>query len=219
MHHLLTAKNFDQVIFIDPDVCFFSDPSFLFDEMSGASVLLSPHWRSSDPLADPVNFELNFKDGIYNGGCIGATQKGIPALEWLARACLYKCENGPGSGLFADQKYLDLLQSRFPDVQVIQHKGCNVANWNMIDCKRMAFGEGVRINGTDPIVFIHFSKSTIRGILSGKDALLLPYLEEYISLLKECNPSFPGFVMEQKQPAQKGHFVKRAIRGFIQRNK
>ena len=37
----------------------------------------------------------------------------------------------------------------------------------------------VCINGKDPVVFIHFTKSTIRGIVKGEDALLAPFLDIY----------------------------------------
>jgi hypothetical protein len=145
---------------------------------------------------NPKGFETNFRDGIYNGGFLGATRSGIAALEWLAVACLYKCEVDYERGLFYDQKYYDLLASRFEGVLSLRHHGCNVANWNTIDSKRVQSGDTVLINGVDPVVFIHFTKSTMRGILDGSDVLLSPFLEEYTSALKAINPAYKPFTLD-----------------------
>ena len=185
---LLVSTNLEQVFYVDADIYFFSDPRFLFVELSESSILLCPHWRSIDPKADPVNFELNFRDGIYNGGCIGVTRTGIPALDWLADVCRYECKMDYARGLFYDQKYLDLLPARFSGVKCITHKGCNVANWNIVDCRRFEWTDDILINGQDPIVFVHFTHSTIHGILNGSDGLLTNHLKEYEQALRTFAP-------------------------------
>lgn len=199
LRHLLTDRGYDQAIFLDTDICFFADPAFLFDALTGGAMLLSPHWRCSDPESDAFNFALNFRDGIYNGGFIGAARDGIPALEWLAKACLFKCTNDYHEGFFADQKYLDFLASRYEGIRVLRHKGCNVANWNRVDCKRTASGDTVLINAEYPVVFIHFTKSTIYGILYGTDHMLDSFLKEYEQLLLEVSPDFKPFALPAKR--------------------
>jgi hypothetical protein len=204
LEYLLTHKGYDTAIFIDPDVAFFSDPSFIFDLLHEKAILLSPHWRGMDPAVDEWNFLLNFRDGIYNGGFLGATLKGISALQWLSKACLYRCEISFEKGLFADQKYFDILHSRFRDVEVLRHQGCNIANWNQKECVRVASGSQVLINGTDPVVFIHFTRSTIKGIVQGDDTLLQPYLSDYVRMLRTSYPEFelPDFgPLKQKKPS------------------
>lgn len=213
MAYLLRSVGCRGVIYVDPDVYFFSDPAFLFDLLRDSAILLSPHWRSMEPDADPINFELNFRDGIYNGGCIGATEKGIPGLEWLARACLHACLRSPERGLFLDQKYLDLLPARFEDVRSIQHMGCNIASWNRIDCKRILQNGNVLINAQWPIVFIHFTASTIRDILIGRDPLLAPFLHAYETALLMEYPAFPGFHI---RPPSKKIMSKRWFRKMTQ---
>ncbi len=205
LEHLLRNGIADHAIFIDPDIYFYQNPDFLFGELKSNAILISPHWRSTDPTKDAVNFELNFCDGIYNGGFLGATMAGLPALQWLTSACLYKCEVKPERGLYVDQKYYDLLQSRFAGVASLRHKGCNVANWNQVDCKREIVGDQILINGTDPIIFIHFTKSTIRGIRNGKDILLTPFLKEYEEALRLINPAYISPTFEsQATPSPKG---------------
>ena len=176
----LLEDGYERVIYADSDVYFFNDFSFLFDQLKASHVLLSPHWRCSDPLIDKQNFELNFKDGIFNGGFVGASQLGVDALAYWAKLCLFNCEVNRRDGYYVDQRYLDILPTRFDKVAFIEHKGCNVGNWNQVDCERTLDAEGaVLINGKYPIVFIHFSTKLLPGILKGHDTLLLPFLKLY----------------------------------------
>jgi len=181
-------KMHEKAIYLDSDLLFFNDFSFLFDLLDRCSVLLSPHWRSSDPYKDPINFELNFLDGMYNGGFVGASAKGIDALNYWAKCCLYKMERDRYKGLHDDQKYLDILPSRFEGIESISHRGCNVGNWNQIDCRRSKTESGeVLINDKYKIIFIHFTKSLFRGVFFGDDKLLMPHVEHYLSALKKYN--------------------------------
>ena len=89
----------------------------------------------------------------------------------------------PERGLFVDQAYLDLLPIYFESVKILRHRGCNVANWNQIECQREENQPGViTINGF-PLVFIHFTASTIRGIEAGDDPLLRDHLARYRAAL------------------------------------
>ncbi|TDP00881.1 hypothetical protein [Flavobacterium sp. 245] len=180
MSYLLQG-DYESVIYVDWDIHFFSDFNFLFDELKKCNVLLSPHWRCSDPNIDLLNFKLNFLDGIYNGGFIGASKAGSEALEYWAKLCIYKCEVNRNEGFYVDQRYLDILSSRFEKIHNITHKGCNVANWNVIDCKRVKQSSGeILINDNDPIVFIHFTNSLFKGAYLWKnDEILIPYIEKY----------------------------------------
>jgi SAM-dependent methyltransferase len=148
-------------------------------------VILTPHWRASNPHVDEGNFSVLQTSGIYNAGFIGVNKNAIPAMEWWSNVCEFKCKKAPGKGFFADQAYLDLLPVYFDRVKVIRHKGCNVANWNQVECRRSPSTKGkVKINNQWDVVFIHFTQSTINGILYGEDGLLKPYLEEYQASLE-----------------------------------
>lgn len=179
----LIDQGYNEVIFTDPDTYYFSDFSFLFDELKDHSVILTPHWRSSNPEMDQGNFDLLFVGGLFNGGFIGINQNGIDAMDWWARMCLHRCEIDFTKGQYVDQTYLNLFPVLFDGVKILKHKGCNVANWNQVDCPRVLVGNEVMIDGKWPIVFIHFTKSTIRGIINGSDHMLKPYLDRYLSAL------------------------------------
>jgi len=182
----LLQHGYDQVFYLDGDLFFYSDIDFLSKELSGSSVLLTPHWRASSPQIDSSNFEILQTSGLYNAGFVAATKHGIPAMEWWASVCENQCIKEPKRGFFADQAYLNLLPIYFEDVKTLRHRGCNVANWNQIESRRSLSSDGrVKINGEWDVVFIHFTRSTIDGIRNGDDGLLLPHLNEYQSTLEK----------------------------------
>jgi lipopolysaccharide biosynthesis glycosyltransferase len=190
MNYLIQDQGFEKVIYLDCDLYFYNNPDFIFDLLDKENVLLSPHWRCADnPELDFTNFKLNFQGGIYNGGFVGINSKGTAAMEYWANLCLAACEINFERGFYVDQKYLDILHSRFEGVGVLRHRGCNVASWNHTDNKRSINQNGeVVINEVFPIVFIHFTKGTMRSILNDLDGLLLPYFALYSDSVRKYNP-------------------------------
>jgi SAM-dependent methyltransferase len=185
--HLLNNKGYEKVIFLDADLFFFGKYQFLIDELDYTDMLLTPDWRSSNPHKDLVNFQKLYKEGIYNGGFIGANKNAMAALDWWAMACEFACINDPYSGMYYDQIHLNMLPVYFEKTGIVRHKGCNVANWNMTECKRTKeeMGEKVLIENKYSIVFIHFSTSTVAGIINGEDPLLTPYLNNFFASLNK----------------------------------
>lgn len=213
MVHLLEKEGFDQVFFVDPDLYFFSDFSFLTKELEDRSFLLSPHWKQMDPMTDEKEFLANFTDGIFNAGFLGATIKGVETLRWWANMCLYSAKRIVDEPLYADQSYLELFPIRNPDARILTHRGCNVAIWNKEECKRVVSDSGeVLINGIYPIVFVHFSHTYD---LYKQDKSLLPYLVEYSNALIE-NGHPTGII----KPAR-NYFYRQALKRltFLQRFK
>ncbi len=168
MEHLL-GNGFEQVIYVDNDIVFYSDPSFLFRELDNASILLSPHWRIKEPDLNEDWFLVNFKDGVYNGGFVGASTNGKEALQWWARCCEFACEKDYKRGLFDDQKYLDLMPAAFEGIKILQHRGCNVGYWNADENLRTETDGEVLINHKWPIVFVHFTPDLIKQIEKGRE--------------------------------------------------
>lgn len=182
MIHLLKTGKYDQVFFVDPDICFYSDFTFLYDFLGTSSILLSPHWGCMDPFVSELYFNRLMTDGIYNGGFIGASKSGLNALYWWARMNIYACERDKNKGLFVDQAYLNVLPIINPDYKAISHRGCNVAEWNRHENHRSLDENGnLLINKEFPVVFIHFSNL---GYLVEHDPLLVPFLERYEKDLK-----------------------------------
>lgn len=181
----LFEQGYEKVIFTDPDTFYFSDFNFLFEELENSNILLTPHWRGLDPTVGGSNFDLQFVGGLFNAGFIGVSQKAVKVMEWWAKCCLHKCVKDFPTGQFVDQTYLNLMPVYFDGVNILKHQGCNVANWNQLVCKRGLIDGQVLINNKWEIVFIHFTKSTIKGIVQGQDELLVDYLTQYKYVLSQ----------------------------------
>jgi lipopolysaccharide biosynthesis glycosyltransferase len=206
MQYLLNQGIADKVIYLDNDLFFYADYSFLFDLLDEHSIILTPHYYKANPNDEQNWLEANFKVGLYNAGFVGANKKGLDSLQWWAECCLYRCEKSPLRGLFDDQKYLDLIPVHDSLAHVVRHLGCNIAGWNQEYCKRETAGNQVLINGKYPIVFIHYNYYTFQEILEGRDTLLIPYYKTYFDTLKKYKPGLtenqlyakPGIVSDVK---------------------
>jgi hypothetical protein len=185
MKHLLSQQYTDRLIYLDNDLYFYSDYTFLFELLEKHSFLLTPHHYKNNPNEEQNWLEANFRIGLYNAGFVGANKYAINTLQWWADCCLYRCEKNSFRGLFDDQKYLDIIPVIEETAHIVRHMGCNIAGWNTELCKREIINQQILINGLYPIVFIHFNDTTIREIISGKDQILYNYYSVYITSLKK----------------------------------
>lgn len=213
--HLLEERKYQKVVYLDSDIYFYNSFRFLLDELDEHNILLTPHWRSSDPYKDLPNFQFLYTDGLYNGGFIAANRNALKALEWWANACALICEKESLNGRYYDQTHLNLLPIYFNEVYIVRHKGCNVANWNMIECNRSLDENSASVIIADkfPIIFIHFTKSTINGILGGGDELLRPYYEEYSDVVNYYHENMPEKVQKKKEVSPDAETIHENIKG------
>jgi len=204
MKQLFGEPNIEKLIYLDCDIFFVGNGDFLFDMLSKHRFLITPHWRcASDPAVDMENFQLNFLDGVYNAGFIGARKDAIEILDFWGNCCLAVCEKNRPAGFYVDQKYLDILPSRFPGIEVVRHKGCNLAGWNTLECPRSENEKGgIKIDGEFDPVFIHFTPETRRKIKSGDDPLFEPYFNEYNNLLKDYSNGLIDLSIDQPENPQ-----------------
>jgi hypothetical protein len=204
----LLENGFAKVLYVDADIFFFQAYDFLFEALDSASVILTPHWNNADPLVNELSFVSLFTCGIFNAGFVGAGRGGLPALQWWSRACHYKMGMLPLQGIYDDQRYLDVLPVKFENVQIIRHRGCNVATWNQRECKRIPVNGKVLINGTYPVIFIHMNRMLVTEILKGHDELLRPYLDEFRKTFEEEGARLNDFIRDIDKYAAAGRIMK-----------
>jgi hypothetical protein len=198
---LKQQSSVSKIIYTDNDIYFIDNYNFLFEMLEENNILLTPHWRADNPFKHPWWFETNFRDGIFNAGFVGVNKNSIAALEWWATVCLYKCKKSYIQGLFDDQKYLDLMPVIEPKTAIVQHRGCNVAGWNIIKLKRNIAGDKIIIDNTFPLIFVHFADCTIAAIHSGNDNILENLFLKYDVVLKQY-----GFELNLNAIAKKEKF-------------
>ena len=212
-------------IFLDSDIFILNDYRFLFDILTSQKFILSPHFRDLSPSTDELNFNKNYTEGMFNGGFIGASRHSLDILDWWITVCLHCCIINKKLGYYVDQKYLDMIPVRFDNVHILRHKGCNIASWNINDCKRTKIGNDIIINNQFPIIFIHFTRDTCEQIIFGSDNILRPLLNKYADCIDRYNPSISFIssikevhekkVKEYYKELQKKSFLKRGINSFV----
>lgn len=218
LQYLIQYKKCERLLYLDCDLYFFNNYDFLFEKLRESNILLTPHWRSSDPKLDELNFNALIPHGLYNAGFVGVNKNATEALDWWAKSCEYACEINAEKGIYVDQGYLTAFPLLFNKVEILKHQGCNVAEWNIIDCKRSLDDDNsVLINDKYPVVFIHFTTRTVKRIADGRDPLLFNHLAEYFFALykynKEYNLLLKAYQMEPdivEKPVYIG-FVNRAL--------
>lgn len=140
-----------EVTYLDSDLYFFSSPEILFNEISGASVAISPHRFSPKAALSHAKF------GRYNVGWLTFRNdaNGHACLDWWRDRCLEWCFDRVEADRYADQKYLDRFEALFGGVHVIDHPGANLAPWNLaryaVECH-----DGKVVVDDRELVFFHF---------------------------------------------------------------
>ena len=185
------------VTYLDADLFFFADPAPIFDELQAASIGIVGH-RFSRALHQLEEY------GVYNVGWVSFRRDdhGFNCLRWWRERCLEWCYDRIENERFADQKYLDDWPTRFTSTVVLQHKGANLAPWNVSNYEILNSGGHIRVDG-QPLIFFHFhGLKSIRGgwfdtnlrryhvrlSASTKRSLYVPYVQALLDGRRECAP-------------------------------
>jgi hypothetical protein len=157
---LLESHEF--VVYLDPDIYVYS-PIFLGEDAVLSQtwdVQLTPHVLGCSSIA-PLSERLFLFYGTFNLGYFAfrRTSESLRFVDWWCDMVDSYGQNLPVSGLFVDQKFLDLAPSFVERLNVSRHPGWNVAWWNLFSDERR-LRNGNRISYADeivPLVFFHFS--------------------------------------------------------------
>lgn len=146
----------DLITYLDADLYFYANPQPVFDELGENAVAITPH-RFSPDLKD------HEKSGLHNVGWLSfrRSPNGLACLAWWRQRCIEWCYDRVEDGKFADQKYLDSFAHLFDGVISIQHKGVNLALWNIDNYQVVLKGnkdnrEASVFIDEQPLIFYHF---------------------------------------------------------------
>lgn len=199
---------------LDADLCFFSNPAFIFKEAPDASLYLTDH-HNSDRFMHYYNLT-----GRYNTGFVGCKNDSIAfnAIAWWRNKCIEKCtvEMDVVNKTFGDQRYVDNWPTLFQNVHVVNTVGANAALWN-IEKYNVSFRNGEVYVNNDRLIFYHFSGFSI---LSSREfdlchyyhidnhnivqLIYLPYMILLSQTIKKIRKVYPNF----SQGFMKREFVK-----------
>ena len=139
------------ITYLDADLFFFASPTSLFKEMAEASIAIIAH-------RFPPSLKGLKTHGIYNVGWLSFRRdiNGFTSLKWWRDRCIEWCYDRIENSRFADQKYLDDWPIRFQNVIVLEHKGANVAPWNLSNY-HLSYHNGNMVTiDNQPLIFFHF---------------------------------------------------------------
>lgn len=148
------------VIYIDPDILVFNKFKELENKLDLYNIILTPH--SCTVGNDKINktYEIAMlRTGLYNLGFIATSrsEETLKFLHWwqerLKEYCFYK----PGTGLFVDQIWANLVPFYFEKVYVEKYPGYNVCYWNLFERKISIRDDTYWVNEDYPLIFYHFS--------------------------------------------------------------
>ncbi len=156
----LLSFGHDAVLYFDPDIEIFRPLSSIMNALeSGASFVLTPHiCQPSEGATFPDDIAF-MRAGIFNLGFLGVGARGETdrLLRWWSRRVEYECINDQASGLFVDQKFMDLIPSFAAEAVVLRDSALNLAYWNLSQ-RQLTLDEagGWLVDGA-PLGFFHFS--------------------------------------------------------------
>jgi hypothetical protein len=187
----------DHCTYLDSDVCFYSDPKILMEEMGSSSVLITPH--NYFPL-----YDQSAVSGIYCAQLVGfkADANGLAVLDWWEQDCLAWCYSRYEDGKCFDQKYLDSWPYAFKGVHICRNKGAGLAPWNTLSYQVSKKGDQIMVDDV-PLVFYHFHDlrylSDNSWYLGGYEIrtdvvaeVYKPYIAELLQIDKSVKEKHPG---------------------------
>lgn len=152
LYILNNCPEVDLITYLDADLFFFASPAPLFEELGDGSIAIIGH-RFPPYLRDRERY------GIYNVGWLSFRKdaNALACLNWWRERCIEWCYDREEDGRFADQKYLDDWPDRFQNVSVLQHKGANLAPWNLKNYTIKVKNDTVLVDN-QPLIFFHFHR-------------------------------------------------------------
>jgi len=160
MKYLIRAFDLENLIYLDPDIFVYSSLTLVFEQLRrGSTAALTPHLTA--PIDDeklPGEQEMLY-NGTYNLGFIAVRncEESLRLLNWWERRCLDLGFSEGRTGLFVDQKWMNLVPGLFDKVAILRHPGCNMAYWNLHERTLAEDASGYVVNGWARLCFFHFS--------------------------------------------------------------
>jgi hypothetical protein len=205
-HYLFNVTKADRITYIDADLYFFSSPKPVLQSLRDASVAITPHRFSYQYMRHAMY-------GLFNVAWITYRRcpEGLECLNKYKDDCTAWCFDRLEGDRFGDQKYLDSWPGRYPSLKIIEHKGVNLAAWNL-DNYTVRMKKKIPMIDDDPLVFFHFTGTSLgpdNGLQvyvppppnPSKEVLIRhvinPYIEKYRILQSSLRQRFAALEMNE----------------------
>jgi hypothetical protein len=176
LKYLMGRFDLEQVVYLDPDIYVYSPLTPIFERLREASAVLTPH--ITKPYADDKrpSEQDHLYNGTYNLGFVAVRrcEEAYLLLTWWEQRCLERGFSEGRTGLFVDQKWMNLAPGLFENVAILRHAGCNMGYWNLHERELTNEAAAYVVNGREPLCFFHFS-----GIVVSDPAMLSKNTDRY----------------------------------------
>jgi hypothetical protein len=163
MKYLIRQYNLEKLTYLDPDIYVYSPLTPVFEALdTGATAVLTPHLTTPiNDMKSPTEQDMLY-NGTYNLGFIAvrACEETWRLLNWWEERCLEQGFSEGRTGLFVDQKWMNLAPGLFDRIAILRHPGCNMAYWNLHERTLAEDATGHIVyggSGTGKLCFFHFS--------------------------------------------------------------
>ena len=157
--YLLSRRNFDQAIYLDPDIYVLKPLDHVLQALDGgADCVLTPHiTRPIDDGRYPGEIQLLLA-GVFNLGfaAFANSSDAHRFLAWWRQKLATGCLRDTANGIFVDQRYCDFAPAFIDRLTVLRHPGYNLAYWNLV-YRSVETSDGVYSACGQPVHFVHFS--------------------------------------------------------------
>jgi hypothetical protein len=217
----------DQVVYLDPDTYLTSPMIELAPALQATAggILLTPHFlRPTPPDADLSEGHMLLV-GVYNLGFCAVDRRAREFLDWWWSHLRHECLYDPLSGLFVDQKWMDIGSTLF-QAGSFRHSGYNVGVGNLPErpLARDADGYYNSSNG-ERLRLFHFHEfdSSAPEKLSRRfrhssesfvqnNSAILELCQEYAEILSSFERSLPTAPPYPYATDTRGRWISRQLR-------
>jgi len=214
----------DIFIYLDPDVYVYNDLSEIDGYMSEASIGLVPHILQVEKTDIGVQMtEMSVAEhGIYNLGhlIVRSDENGRALARWWAERLDKYCFDDKITGLFTDQRWMDLVPAAFEGVKILRVPNLDVASWNIgsrsVTQVEAGNERSFKVDGW-PLITYHFSGTgptgthrRVREIFDPSGGAMAEIERHYESVierfgqkrLENLPPAYDFFDNGEKVPAE-----------------
>lgn len=155
----LLLESYETAMYIDPDMYLFERLTPVYDALAGGTMVVTP--ASTTPILDghrPDDIEF-LRVGVFNLGFIAVARcdEGRRFLHWWSARCLSDGFHETQSGVFVDQKWVNLAPCYFDGCRILKDPGINMAQWNLHERVLSVVDGKYIVNGVTPLRLYHFS--------------------------------------------------------------
>ena len=163
LRYLLEQKGIAELVYLDPDIFCYAPLEPVFAALGEHDAVLTPHITQPVDDGKKPDEQDHLYNGTYNLGffAVRNSAEGLRILRWWERRCLENGFSEGRTGLFVDQKWMNLAPGLFAGVRILRDAGCNAAYWNLQEREVKASAHGWMVStaesGAAPLRFFHFS--------------------------------------------------------------